>query len=108
MVKITDGKDVFEVSKGAFDGIYSHQGFHLFKENKKEVDRTEAVGKADENAISEDMKWCNEMAEKPVAQWNKDDIVKFAKLNDIDLNGTKNANEARERCKLFIDSKMSK
>ena len=29
MVKITNGVDVFEVTRGAFDGIYSHQGFRV-------------------------------------------------------------------------------
>ena len=28
MVKITNGVNVFEVTKGAFDGIYSRQGYN--------------------------------------------------------------------------------
>ena len=29
MVKITNGVNVFEVTRGAFDGIYSRQGYKL-------------------------------------------------------------------------------
>ena len=36
MVKITNGVNVFEVTKGAFDGIYSRQGYKLVDE-KAEV-----------------------------------------------------------------------
>ena len=32
MVKITNGVNVFEVTKGAFDGIYSRQGYRLVDE----------------------------------------------------------------------------
>ena len=34
MVKITNGKDVFEVTRGAFDGIYSKQGYTILDEKE--------------------------------------------------------------------------
>ena len=35
MVKITNDVNVFEVTRGAFDGIYSRQGYRLIDEKAK-------------------------------------------------------------------------
>lgn len=96
MVKITNGVDVFEVTRGAFDGIYSRQGFKIV------ID--EAV-KSSANAPekTEDEIFVEEILEKPISQWNKDEIKRFAAINKIDISGTKNASEAKEIIKSFID-----
>jgi hypothetical protein len=99
VVKITNGVNVFEVTRGAFDGIYSRQGYTLIEENKVDSDvNTEVPEK------TEDEKFLDEIVEKPISQWSKDEIKRFAALKDIDITGTKNAGEAKEIIKSFIES----
>lgn len=98
MVKITNGINVFEVTRGAFDGIYSRQGYTIIDENKaaSQVDAPEIPEK------TEDEKFIDEIIEKPISQWNKEEVKRFAALKEIDITGTKNANEAKEIIKSFI------
>ena len=96
MVKITNGVDVFEVTRGAFDGIYSRQGFKI------------VIDEAVKNSVNapektEDEIFVEEILEKPISQWNKDEVKRFAAIKEINISGTKNANEAKEIIKSFID-----
>lgn len=97
MVKITNGVDVFEVTKGAFDGIYARQGYALLEDEKPIV---EGVNKNPEK--TEDELFIEGVLEKPISQWNKDEVKKFAELKEIDIAGTKNAGEAKDRIKEFL------
>lgn len=99
MVKITNGVNVFEVTRGAFDGIYSRQGYKLVDENKK----VEAPAAPVAPEKSEDEIFVEEILEKPISQWNKEEVKRFAAIKEIDISGTKNANEAKEIIKSFID-----
>ena len=99
MVKITNGVNVFEVTRGAFDGIYSRQGYRLVDENV-EANAPEAPAASEK---SEDDIFVEEILEKPISQWNKEEVKRFAAIKEIDISGTKNANEAKEIIKSFID-----
>lgn len=99
MVKITNGVNVFEVTKGAFDGIYSRQGYKLVGENKE----AEAPAAPAAPEKTEDEIFVEEILEKPISQWNKEEVKRFAAIKEIDISGTKNANEAKEIIKSFID-----
>ena len=104
MVKITNGKDVFEVTEGAFEGIFIHQGFVKVdgksEESKNILDEAEipVVDAADE--FDDELEEVEN--EKPVSQWTKTEVKEFAKANGIDISGTKNVNEAKEIIKQFI------
>ena len=98
MVKITDGVNVFEVTRGAFDGIYSRQGYYPVDEKPEKV---AARNDADNRTDAE--RFADELIEKPISQWNKEEVKKFAAIHDIDISGTKNANEAKVIIKSFID-----
>ena len=99
MVKITNGVNVFEVTRGAFDGIYSRQGYTLIDEKTETKTHKETVAPKK----SEDEIFVEELLKKPISQWNKDEIKRFAAINKIDISGTKNASEAKEIIKSFID-----
>lgn len=101
MVKITNGVNVYEVTKGAFDGIYSRQGYRKVEEQPVE-DVTPEENKVPEKDETE--VFCEEILEKPIGQWNKDEVKKFAEIKGIDITGTKNATEAKERIKAFLDA----
>lgn len=99
MVKIMNGVNVFEVTRGAFDGIYSRQGYTIIDENKK----AEAPAASVVPEKTEDEIFAEEILEKPISQWNKEEVKRFAAIKEIDISGTKNANEAKEIIKSFID-----
>ena len=99
MVKITNGVNVFEVTRGAFDGIYSRQGYKLV--NEKVETKDTKVNETPEK--TEDEIFVEEILEKPISQWNKEEVKRFAAIKEIDISGTKNANEAKEIIKSFID-----
>lgn len=101
MVKITNGVNTFEVTRGAFDGIYSRQGYKLVNE-KVEAKATEATETPEK---TEDEIFVEEILEKPISQWGKEEIKRFAAIKEIDISGTKNANEAKEIIKSFVDGK---
>ena len=98
MVKITNGIDVFEVSRGAYEGIYAHQGYKILIDEKPEE-----VMEDNEPAKSEDEKFFEEIVEKPLSQWNKTEVKRFAALKEIDIAGTKNVNEAKTIIKEFLE-----
>lgn len=98
MLKITNGVNVFEVTRGAFDGIYSRQGYRIMDEHKPaENEQPKAPEKSDDELFVESV------IEKPISQWNKDEVKRFAAIKGIDLAGTKNANEAKEIIKTFLE-----
>lgn len=100
MVKITNGKNVFEVTRGAFDGIYSRQGYTILDENES-AEQNNVDAETPER--TEDEKFIDEIIEKPISQWNKDEVKRFAAIKDIDITGTKSAGEAKELIKQFLD-----
>lgn len=102
MVKITNGVNVFEVTRGAFDGIYSRQGYTIMNEKAAEGAKTPKAPKIPEK--TEDEIFVEEILEKPISQWNKDEVKRFAGIKEIDITGTKNANEAKEIIKSFLEA----
>lgn len=98
MVKITNGVNMFEVTRGAFDGIYSRQGYKLVDDEQEVVHDNVEPGKTPDELFVE------EIVEKPISQWNKEEVKRFAAINQIDITGTKNANEAKAIIKEFMEA----
>lgn len=98
MVKITNGKNVFEVTRGAFDGIYSRQGYTVVDENQVPDQQEITIPEKSEDEI-----FADEIIEKPISQWNKEEVKRFAGIKEIDITGTKNAGEAKELIKQFLE-----
>lgn len=94
MIQITNGKNIFTVSRGAFEEIFQRQGFQLY--DAKTADNNDGT---DESAGSDPIA---AILEKPLAQWSKNDIKVFSESEGIDMSGTKNLNEAREVIKDFL------
>ena len=98
MVKITNGVNVFEVTRGAFDGIYSRQGYTIVEEHKSADAEKPATP-----AKTEDELFVESIIEKPISQWNKTEIKRFAAIKEIDIAGVKSADEAKELIKAFLE-----
>lgn len=98
MVKITNGKNVFTVTRGAFDGIFSRQGYTIVDEKAPKKDNGVKPPEKTEDEL-----FLESIVEKPISQWSKDEIKRFAALKEIDISGTKNATEAKELIKTFLE-----
>nr|DAV95825.1 MAG TPA: HeH/LEM domain [Caudoviricetes sp.] len=95
MVKITDGVSIFEVTNGAYEEIYKKQGFEPLEEALEDAVNTEpedGLGSEAEDGL-----------DVPLSEWSKKQLKAFADENDIDLSGTKTADEARERVREFLN-----
>lgn len=102
MVKITNGVDVFEVSRGAFEGIYKNQGYVLAGEIPP-AEHDEPL--EDEQLTEDDAIFCDELLEKPIAQWKKNEIKKFCAIYEIDISKSKSSDEAKEIIKTYLDER---
>lgn len=96
MIKITNGTVVCEVTNGAYDKIYKAQGYRPIVEKA-----CAPVVHADQVDAGVDP--YAELIEKPLSQWNKTEVKTFAEAKGIDLAGTKNVNEAKDRIKVYLD-----
>ena len=129
MVDISNGIHFMTVTKGAFEGIYKHQGYTLVHDyagtsgikanvTNKEVAKSfvEDVASVEEQLPGTEIPYSDnqeppaeslqmeELLEKPIGQWSKEEIKDFANANGISLEGTKSAKEAKEIIKSYIDS----
>lgn len=122
MVKISNGEVTQIVSRGAFDTQYKRLGFQIVEDNKvTEVKKAAEVKKPelqvpdnddfDADAADDDTEDGDdfeELLEKPISQWNKTEVKDFAAAKGIDIHGTKNANEAKEIIKKYLDDEAKK
>lgn len=98
MVDITNKVDTYSVTKGAYEDIFKRQGFKPVKEEKEDKKETvEETKKTDEEAYIE------ELIEKPISQWNKEEVKTYASLKNVDISNTKNIGEARNIIKQSIN-----
>lgn len=124
MVKISNGEVTQIVSRGAFDTQYKHLGFQIVEDNniaevKNEVKKAAEEKKSESHVPDEDDFDADvadddteddfeELLEKPISQWNKTEVKDFAAAKGIDIHGTKNANEAKEIIKKYLDDEAKK
>ena len=104
MIKITNGKEQFEIPKGAFPQ-FATQGYHIISDNGKPVknEKVEPPKNEDNNTNAGDVpQEILDLEEKPIGQWSKDEVKTYAEYRGIDLKGTKNANEAKELIKQYL------
>ena len=109
MIKITNGTEIYEVTRGAFETVYKPMGFYEF--DGKPVEHVDDVvedvvddvvdepEQEVEDEQSEEDAWCDELEKKPIGQWNKSEVKQYASIKGIDITGTKSINEAKDRIK---------
>lgn len=96
MVKITNGINTFEVTNGAFEGIYKHQGFSLVNAKTKKTAKPENVEKTIEQQIEE-------ILETPLSNWGKNQLKLFTEHYKIDTSDCEKASDVRAKIKAFLD-----
>ena len=96
MVRITNGDIVTDVPAGAYESIFAKQGYRI-------VDSGCADGVTKmSDEISEDDKFVADVVEKPLSQWTKEEVKRYAAIKGIDIAGTKNPTEAKHLIKAFM------
>lgn len=101
MVTIKNGNNIHVVTEGAYKEIFSKLGYEIIS-GKEEVSIETPID-VDDNAMSEeDMEFILGVEEKPISQWSKTEVKKYAELKRIDIIGTKNVNEAKAIIKEYL------
>lgn len=119
MVKITNGSKIFEVSRGAYDSVYKGLGFHVVgtepAEDKPPKEKTqvppETEGDEEDDTPGEtegetepgeglDM---DALLEKPLSQWEPDELKEFVRAKGIDTAGAKKVSQVRGIVKKYLD-----
>lgn len=104
MVTITNGSKVLVVTRGAFDNMYKCQGY---TEVKQETGATQLAPEVPVEVVTEDSeeeKEAKAMEEKPLSQWTKAEVRRYAELKGISLAGTKNVTEAKARISSVVEA----
>lgn len=97
MVKITNGIDAFEVTKGAFKTVFANQGYVLVSQHVTAPQiASEPAQKTDDELF------VDEMLEKPVSEWTKEELKRFAEVNNISLEGAQKVDDVREIISNYI------
>lgn len=109
MIKITNGSEVYQVTNGAYETVYKPMGFvpidEVVAEGNAAVDNEPEQVVSDEewtdaeSEVEEDAAWCEELKKKPIGQWNKSEVKRYAEIRSIDITGTKSINDAKDRIK---------
>lgn len=97
MVKISNGVHTFMVTKGAFNDVFKRQGFGIVED----AEAMHAV-EHDDAGMGADGEDFTELEEKPISQWSKAEVKRYAAAKGIDISGTANVNEAKDRIKAAI------
>lgn len=121
MVKITNGSKIFEVSRGAYDSVYKGLGFHVVgtepaedkppKEKMQVPPETEgdeedgAPGENEDDGETEPGEGLDldTLLEKPLSQWEPDELKEFVRAKGIDTAGAKKVSQVRGIVKKYLD-----
>ena len=90
MIICTNGINTFSVTEGAFESFFKDQGFTKVEIKNTKVDEEDSV--------------FDDVVEKPISEWTKQEVKDFAAKNEIDISGTKNVNQAKEIIKRYLES----
>lgn len=101
MVKITNGINTIEVTRGAFNSIYSKQGFTEVAKPK-----TKKEAKKDKPKETSDDEFVLKMEETPISEWKKEDIKRYCDIVKLDITDMK-PSEAKEAIKEYLSTKAA-
>lgn len=101
MVTIKNGDNIHVVTEGAYKEIFSRLGYEIIS-GKEEVSIETPIDMDDNTMSEEEMDFILGVEEKPISQWSKAEVKKYAELKRIDITGTKNVNEAKAIIKEFL------
>lgn len=103
MVTIKNGNNIHVVTEGAYKEIFSRLGYEIISGKEEVSIETPDINVEEENTLTEEeLEFVLGLEEKPISQWSKTEVKKYADLKRIDITGTKNVNEAKAIIKDFL------
>lgn len=104
MVKIYRNGQIIGVSKGAYEEIYSKQGFQLLDEKKvKDAENSDLKDDGKHAGEADEVNEFAELEAKPLSEWTVDEVKAYARKHKIVLRGAKGEDEVKARIKAFLD-----
>lgn len=101
---------VIEVTEGAYNTIFKDQGYRPIADEVKTPvetpieDNSEVESEEQADAYVPDEKdEIDSLLEKPISQWSNNEVKAFAEAKEIDITGTKNVKEAKNRIRKFLE-----
>lgn len=95
MIEVTNGVDTIKVTRGAYEDIFKSQGYHIAEHIKVEPESS--------GELTEDTE--DDITEKPISSWSKDECMTFVEENNIDISDANSPKEIKEIIKDFIAGK---
>lgn len=82
MIEARKGDSTIKVSKAAYDAMFKDKGYIIIEKSKNDIKTC-------------DIEAAEEVAEIPISEMNKEQLMQFAKQHNIDTSKAKNVGEAR-------------
>lgn len=103
MIEITNGLQFFRVPNSAFETVFKGMGFRPVTKSDEQGESSDEHD--EETADKKESSFDDELLEKPIGEWTKAELRRFAKEKGIDLTG-KSPSEAKELIKEYLESEM--
>lgn len=94
MILVSPKGELIDVTKGAYKNFYKSLGY-MIKEDT-ELSENDEVDGSTEDELSEDEIFVKEILEKPISQWNKDEVKRYVAIKNIDTSKASTVNEVKE------------
>lgn len=98
MVKVTNGIETFTIPEGAM-AVYKNMGFRLVG-GETPVEKPAKVEKVKEPKKKNTLE---EIEEKPISQWNQEEVKEFAAAKGYDVSGAKSLKQAKAIIKRALE-----
>lgn len=109
MVTISNGKEVRHVTKGAYKTIYESKGYRIISDESSKVSKpVEKVAKdfaeeVNDTPTFDEKEWVDDLLEKPISQWSKEEVTSFVKEKNIDTSSAHKLSEVKDIIKKWIE-----
>ena len=97
MVRITNGVKEISVPEGAVK-VYKNMGFRIVGEKSVSQPKVKKVEEKKNDSISLEV-----ILEKPISQWNQEEVKEFAAAKGYDVSNAKSLKEARNIIKKALE-----
>lgn len=118
MVTISNGIKTFRVTAGSIKP-YVDMGFHVVldeessrnhvddsgfeKKSNKDIGNSKNKGKDEEDVITEEVNFIEELLEKPLSQWNSEEVKEFVRIKGLDTSGAQKVSQVRAIIKSYLE-----
>lgn len=121
MVRISNGRQTVEVTKGAFENVYKNLGFyevgvttaepvHQHQQTpptpptqETETSNEDQDGGEENNEGEGEPLDIEALLEKPLSQWTPEELKEFVSVKGIDTTGATKVSQVRKIVKAYLD-----